>query len=244
MSARARGIFITGTDTGVGKTVVGAALALALRQRGMRVGVMKPVESGCRRRDGGLIPEDALLLRAAAGDEVPLASVNLHALEAPLAPALAAEIEGVAISMEAIVGAYQGLAEAHDVVLVEGAGGLLAPLWKELRMADLAVALGLEALVVARNALGAINHADLTVRAARAASLAVVGVVLNNPSPSLGPGPRTNAHSLRRWVRAPFLGELPHVPGLDFESLRRAAEASLDLGALLRSQAARLDRRR
>ena len=227
------GLFITGTDTGVGKTVVTAALALALRGRGLRVGVMKPVESGCPRVNGTLLPQDAVFLREASGSTMPLELINPYALERPLAPALAAEMEGVSIQLDRIEAAYCTLASAHDFVLVEGAGGLLAPLTGELRMVELACALGLPVLVVARNVLGAINHASLTVEAARGAGLQVAGVVLNNPSPADGAAEGTNAASLRRWVSTPFLGEMSYLPSMEHQGLLRAAEAALAVGALV-----------
>ena len=222
-----KGVFVTGTDTGVGKTIVAAAIALALRSRGMRIGVMKPVESGCPRSNGALVPHDALLLKAAAGCEAALDLINPYALEHPLAPALAAELEGVSISLDNIEATYRHLASLYDVMLVEGAGGLLAPLTGELRMLDLACALGLPVLVVARNVLGAINHITLTVRATQAAGLPVVGVVLNNPQPFSDAATQTNSTSVKRWGEAPFLGEMPYLPSLSFEALRQAAEVQL-----------------
>lgn len=210
-----RGLFVTGTDTGVGKTVVAAAMALALRARGHRVGVMKPAESGCPRTDGRLLAPDAAFLLEAAGCSAAMETVNPYALAAPLAPALAAELEGVLIDIERIRACYRQLAAEHDVVLVEGAGGLLTPLSGQLTMRDLAVELALPAVVVVRNALGAINHAALTVEAARHAALPVVGLVLNHPSPELDPAARTNADALRRWGGAPLIGELPYALRLD-----------------------------
>ena len=236
------GLFITGTDTGVGKTVVAAALALALKARGLKVGVMKPVESGCRRVDGVLVPEDALFLQAAAGCQAPLEQINPYALERPVAPALAAELEGVSIEMPRIEAAYRALASSHDVVLVEGAGGLMAPLVADLRMLDLALALGLPALVVAHNALGVINHTSLTVRVARAAGLRIVGVVLSKVAPRGDTAALSNRASLERWGDAPLLGEVPHLPSLANESLRQAGEALLSHDAFLAGVSARLSR--
>ena len=230
-----RGLFITGTDTGVGKTVVVAALISALKSRGLDVGVMKPAESGCHRNEkGSLIPEDALFLKAVAKNTDPLHLVNPYTFEQPLAPALAAEMAGVDIRMETIIAAYNALAKSHDFMLVEGAGGLLAPLIKEERMLDLACALKLPILVVAKNVLGAINHADLTVRIAQAAGAQVVGIVLNNPYLDAHPATRTNATSIQRWVAVPFLGEMPYLSSMDYNSIGQAAEKHLKLDNLLK----------
>jgi len=132
------GIFITGTNTGVGKTVVTAALTLALRDRGLRVGVMKPAETGCPEEEGGLQPQDALFLRGISGCETPLEVINPYALREPLAPALAAEFDGVQIDLAHIRASYRRLENEHDIVLVEGAGGLLVPLTSSATMLDLA----------------------------------------------------------------------------------------------------------
>lgn len=224
-----QGIFVTGTDTGVGKTVVTAALAAALRQRGYRVGVMKPAESGCPEQDGRLMPQDALFLRAAAGCDAPLDVINPYTLVAPLAPALAAELEGVTIALEHIQACYAHLADSHDIVLVEGAGGLLVPLTAEATMLDLAVALGLPILVVARNVLGVINHTALTVAVARQRTR-VLGMILNHPQPESALD--SNAQSLRRWAGAPLLGEMPYATALAPEELASLAH-QIDLDTLL-----------
>jgi dethiobiotin synthetase len=214
-----RGLFVTGTDTGVGKTVVTAVLAATLRARGLRVGVMKPVESGCPEGNAGLRPLDALFLREAAGCDAPMTLVNPYALAHPLAPALAAELEGVHIDIGYIRECYRRLADDHDIVLVEGAGGLLAPFSGERTMRDLAVDLDLPVLVVAGNCLGVINHTALTVEAIRQHGLRLMGVILNHTKPRLDDAVRTNAESIRRWGGAPLLGVLPFVPEIEREQL-------------------------
>ena len=231
-----KGLFITGTDTGVGKTVVVAALISALKSRGIDVGIMKPAESGCHRNEkGSLIPEDALFLKALAENTDPLHLINPYTFEQPLTPALAAEMAGVDIRIETIIAAYNALSKSHDFILVEGAGGLLAPLTKEERMLGLACALKLPVLVVAKNILGAINHADLTVRIAQAAGVQVVGIILNNPSLDSHPATRTNATSIQRWVAVPYLGEMPYLSSMDYNTIGQAAEKHLKLDILFKS---------
>ena len=231
-----RGLFITGTDTGVGKTVVAAALISALKARGLDIGVMKPAESGCPRDNkGALIPEDALFLKAVAESTDSPNLINPYAFEQPLAPALAAEMSGVDIRMETIIASYNALAQNHDLVIVEGAGGLLAPLTQKERMLDLACTLKMPILIVAKNVLGVINHADLTVRVAQGAGTQVAGIVLNHTSYDDHPAIRTNAASLQRWVAAPYLGEMPYLSSLDYNILGQTAENNLKLDSLLKS---------
>lgn len=228
-----RGLFITGTDTEVGKTVVTAALAAALAERGLRVGVMKPAESGCPSQDGELFPQDAMFLREVAACTAPLELVNPYRFAPPLTPALAAELAGVVIEIDHIRACYAQLAATHDIVLVEGAGGLLAPLTAELSMHDLATALQLPVLIVARNILGMINHAALTVTVARQ-TVPVLGIILNDQSSHVHPAEQTNAESLRRWGRAPLLGRFPYTPTLERAALRSLGD-TLDIDAVLQA---------
>ena len=171
-------LFITGTDTGVGKTFVACALATALRERGRRVAVMKPVETGVEGE-----PADALALRAAAADPAPLGDICPYRLRAPLAPAVAARLEGVTIEVARLVALVARRRQDADVLLVEGAGGLLVPLDGQTTYAELAVRAGLPLLIVGANRLGTVNHCALTARVAAAAGLVVRGFVLSQPAP-------------------------------------------------------------
>lgn len=209
-----RGIFITGTDTGVGKTIVSATLALLLRMRGVNVGVMKPVTSGCREVDGRLVSDDAELLCQAAGvtcdgDAAP------YLLRDPLAPAEAARIDGVRIEFSHIMECYQRLAARHDVVIVEGAGGLMVPLAGGLLVADLAKQLELPLLVVARPNLGTVNHTVLTCFAARQMDIPVAGVVINNFPDNPGLAEKGVSHQIGNLCGAPVLGVWPNHVGQD-----------------------------
>jgi dethiobiotin synthetase len=228
-----QGLFITGTDTEVGKTVVTAVLAAVLAGRGLRVGVMKPAESGCPVQDGQLVPPDAMFLREAAACSAPLELVNPYRFAPPVTPALAAELAGVTIEIAHIQACYAQLAATHDIVLVEGAGGLLAPLTAEWSMHDLATALQLPILIVARNILGVINHTALTVTVARQ-TVPVIGIILNDQSPNVHPAEQSNADSLRRWGRAPLLGRVPYTPTLERNVLQSLGN-NLDIDALLQA---------
>jgi dethiobiotin synthetase len=160
------GYFVTATDTGVGKTFITAALAAVLRARGQDVAVFKPVQSGAAADDP-------------SGDAVLLGADCVYAFAAPLAPLVAARAEGRTIELEPILKRARELEHEHEFLLVEGAGGLLVPLADDLDLADLAVALGLPLVIVARAGLGTVNHTLLTIEAARARGLELAGVVLN-----------------------------------------------------------------
>jgi dethiobiotin synthetase len=218
------GLFIAGTDTGVGKTFVGGAIGMALRGRGLKVGVMKPVESGCELVAGDLVPADAEHLRETSGCGAPLSVVCPYRLAEPLAPALAAERAAVQIDLRHIRKCFSQLQAGHEVVLVESAGGLLTPLTNDHTMRDLAVAMGLPLIVVARNVLGAINHTALTIGAAREAGLTILGIVLNDTQRSDAAAARTNAESLRRWGGAPLLAVIQWAPALDLAALAAIGE--------------------
>lgn len=209
---RTRGLFITGTDTGVGKTYVGALVAGALRRAGHLVGVYKPAASGCRLEQGTLISDDALRLWEAAGRPGELSRVCPQQFLAPLAPHLAARLEGKHLDSALLRTGLDYWNDRSDVVLVEGAGGLMSPLGEEEYVADLAYEFGFPLLVVARNALGTINHTiqTLIVAATFRDGLDVAGVVLNHPAaPADDPSTATNRQELAARCAAPILAEVP-----------------------------------
>jgi len=179
------GLFITGTDTGVGKTYVGALIARELVRAGLHVGVYKPAASGCVRQKGELISEDALTLWEAAGRPLSLAEVCPQRFEAPLAPHLAARLEGKAVDPRLLREGLRPWQQWADVVLIEGAGGLMSPISDEDYVADLAYEFGYPLLVVSKNVLGTINHTLLTLIAATTfrEGLEIGGIVLNEPHP-------------------------------------------------------------
>lgn len=213
-------IFVTGTDTGAGKTAVTRALARAARAAGLRVRVLKPIETGCERGpDGALVPADALSLAEAAGDGAPVTRLCPYRFALPAAPEVAAAAEGVTIELAPIADALARAAKDADLVLVEGAGGLLVPILPGLDMAGLAARFDLPVIVAARAALGTINHTLLTLEAARARELRVLGVVVSHTTPVHSDADRRNLDLLLARLPARFLGELAHgaerVTGLD-----------------------------
>jgi dethiobiotin synthetase len=208
-----RGLFITGTDTGVGKTYVAALAAAALRAAGRAVGVYKPAASGCRMVDGRLISDDALALWNAAGQPGTLEQVCPQLFAAPLAPHLAARAAGRTLDAALLRSGLDAWRGACDIVLVEGAGGLLSPLGDDEFVADLANDFGFPLLIVARNALGTINHTlqTLVTAGVHCRGLAVAGIVLNNPElrPD-DPSVESNRAELARRARVPILAEVAH----------------------------------
>ena len=204
-----RGIFVTGTDTGVGKSIVSATLARLLKMKGVNVGVMKPVTSGCREVSGRLVSDDALLLCKGAGTSYS-DDVAPYCLREALAPAEAARIDGVRIDFQYIKAAYQRLADLYDYVIVEGAGGLMVPLSGGLLIADLALELDLALLVVAKPGLGTINHTVLTCFAAQQMGLKVAGVIINGMPEKPGRAEQSAPHQIGSLCGAPVLGIWPH----------------------------------
>jgi dethiobiotin synthetase len=198
------GVFVTGTDTGVGKTVVACALARGLRAAGLDVGVMKPVETGVSAEG----PEDALALRAAADLDDPIELVCPLRFALPAAPEAAARAEGRAATLHPVLTAFAELADRHDHLLVEGAGGLLVPFDAETTMADLAREVGFPLLVVARASLGTINHTRLTLEACASRRLEVLGVVLCHGPDPIEAEDDANLDVLRHWLGSRLIGEV------------------------------------
>ncbi|MBI3621508.1 MAG: dethiobiotin synthase [Nitrospirae bacterium] len=218
-----QGFFIAGTDTGVGKTMVAAAVAAWLRAAGYDVGVMKPIHTGCRHPGTRQPPPDTALLMRAAGVRDPLELVTPYRLRQPLSPLAAARAEGGRIDPRRLRAAYRALADRHEIVLVEGSGGLLVPVTATATMADLIRAWGLIVILVARAGLGTLNHTLLSIEAARRRRLTVGGILLNHtrpPSGSRDPSATGNAALLRELTGLPVIGPLPYVAGLQRRDAR------------------------
>ncbi|HNK14967.1 MAG TPA: dethiobiotin synthase [Nitrospira sp.] len=206
------GVFVTGTDTGVGKTLVSAALARRLVRLGCAVGVMKPVETGVS--SGTPDQSDAARLIAAARVEDSLGLVSPYRFSLPLAPFAAASSQGQVIEFETILNRYEQLAARHACVVVEGAGGLLVPMGHQWDLRDLIVRLRLPVILVGRVGLGGINHALLTLDALEHRKIPVVALVLNETAVLADPVQEEQQKStvalLRERVSVPLLGPLPY----------------------------------
>lgn len=225
------GLFVTGTDTGVGKTLVAAGLARFLSRRGLAVGVMKPCETGVA--DVGQPGEDAKLLRWAAESADADHLLAPYRLPKPLAPAAAAEQAGTIIEPAHISACYERLRVGKDLVIVEGAGGLMVPLRGGYLVADLARQLNLPLLVVARPTLGTINHTLLTTFAARAMELPLAGILLNRMPEQPDLAATDAPHQLASLASADLLGVLPEVAGTLHQQVEHLSEAIAALPTLL-----------
>lgn len=212
-----RGVFVTGTDTGVGKTVVAAALALALKRRGLAVGVMKPIETGVR--PARPAQSDAARLRAMIDGEDALGAICPYPFGLPVAPLAAAQAERRVINPDVIRQVYQLLSRRYACVVVEGVGGVHVPVTPGVDVSDLIVRLKLPAVVVGRTALGGINHALLTLDALRRKKIPIVALVLNRTQPVRSALARvqekTTIAILGKQAGVPVLGPLHYEPGLD-----------------------------
>lgn len=222
-------LFVTGTDTGVGKTVVAAGLLRAAGRAGLRTAALKPVAAGCERLAGRLVSEDALLLMREASVVLDYDDVNPVALEPPIAPHLAAARTGRVLGVEALASHCRRIASRElDWVVVEGAGGWLVPLNDDETLADLCRALAADVVLVVGMRLGCLNHALLSAAQIAGAGLRLAGWVASCVGPEM-PALEANLDSLERRIDAPCLGRVPHVTAGD--PIEAAARA-LDLESL------------
>lgn len=239
------GLFVVGTDTDVGKTVVAAGLIAGLRARGLDVGAWKPVQSGCR---PGEPTADSHVLRA--GGALPEAETDIASwsFRAALTPLLAARLEGIALTLDDVARAGEQVARRHEVTVVEGAGGLIVPVGDDWTIADLAVRLALPLIVVARPGLGTINHTLLTVDYARRRGLEVAGVILNGYADGvpravgsfaeLSPAEahdsvNSNPLLIEQFGHLPILGRVPRLPALAPRARALKVAEHLDLARLV-----------
>ena len=231
------GLFITGADTEVGKTLVSCALARILRNRGHDVGVMKPVATGAVEVDGRRVSEDALLLREAAGVSDPLELINPILLGPPIAPVPAAEMDGIAPDVSLIGESFRRISDSHDITIVEGIGGILVPIVRGFTVADLAARLGLPVIIVSRPALGTVNHSLLTIEAARRRGIEPLGVVFCASRPyCAGPAERTCPREITEESGVKSLGHIPYLGALaasGLDSLAEACAERLDVDTIL-----------
>jgi dethiobiotin synthetase len=231
-----RGVFVTGTDTDVGKTVVTAGLLLGLKAAGVDVGYLKPVASGALDTPEGLVSPDSLFIRQVVGLTDPWEQMNPICLRQPLCPLVAGRLDGVRISVATVRNLLRQTLGRHRFTVVEGVGGVMVPLTSRLILLDLMVELDLPVLVVARPGLGTINHSLLTINAVRDRGLKVLGFCFSGPNPQAPPDPAIphNPGLITDFSGVPFLGTLPWQPqgpqGLpDPQRLLELVHANLDL---------------
>ncbi|MDQ3776283.1 MAG: dethiobiotin synthase [Pseudomonadota bacterium] len=221
-----RGVFVTGTDTGVGKTWTVLGLLTALRQRGQRVHGMKPVATGCRPTEQGLRSDDALMIQDHAGEDLPYEWVNPYAFEPPIAPAFAARQAGVRISIPRIRTVERRLARAAELTVIEGIGGWRVPLGPRSRVSDLAARLGYPVVLVVGLRLGCINHALLSAEAIERDGVVLAGWVaiqIDRDYRTL----RDTLDTVKAGIPSPQLGFIPWMSRLYPEALASHLEAGL-----------------
>lgn len=217
------GIFITATDTGVGKTITSALLARALILRGFKTGVMKPFETGCSTQDNELIPSDGMFLKEMAEVDDPIDLITPVRFELPLSPLAASRLEKRTVDIQKFFQSYEYLKKKYDFLVVEGAGGILVPVGlkndlgddykqRAIYISDIIKKMDLPVIIVSRPTLGTINHTLLTVNHAINEGIRVIGIIIshNNP-PGIDISEKTNPDIIQELCAAPVLGILPHI---------------------------------
>jgi dethiobiotin synthetase len=204
------GLFVTATDTEVGKTTIAGAIANWFHRRGKKVAVLKPVATGCVRRREGLVSEDAEFLAACAASHHPLDLICPQRYAEPLAPSVAAKRARQPLDWEAIQRSIRIMSADSDVMIVEGVGGIMVPMDEKHLVLDFAKMIDVPAVVVARAALGTINHTLLTINALRGAKVPLAGVVINRyPTDSPGTVEETSPREIEKWGKTPILSIVP-----------------------------------
>jgi len=235
-----KGFFITGTDTGVGKTIVTAALVKVTQFLGFNSVGMKPIETGCKKtagsrqqtadRDNYLIASDGQFLREISGSDESLDLITPVRFENPLAPMPASEIEGIPVDIWKITNAFAKLAYKYNVLIVEGVGGILVPIAKDYSVLNMAKDFGLPVIVVTRPGLGMINHTLLTVNYGLKEGLHVAGIIINYSRPAEGTiAEQTNPAVLEKICPVPVLGIFPHLKNVERATIEEAALTNLNL---------------
>lgn len=211
------GVFITGTDTGVGKTVVAAGLAGVLKKRGVKVGVMKPIQSGGLRRGEKVLSQDIQMMIKTTQIKEELSLLNPYCLIQPLAPSEAAKLEGVEIRIERILEAFDTLRRRYDFLIIEGAGGLIVPIREDYLMIHLIKDLSLPLLIISRARLGGVNHTCLTVGYARGEGIPLIGIIINSTKAEDENFAKGNSEMIQRITGLPIFGIIPYSEGIDVD---------------------------
>ncbi|MCF6148532.1 MAG: dethiobiotin synthase [Candidatus Kuenenia sp.] len=215
------GYFITGTDTGVGKSIVAGGLAALMKNNGYNSGVMKPIATGCKYHNNMLVSDDALFLQSAAETDDDYELINPIRYEQPLAPTIAAQLNNTVNDLEKIRHAFNTLCERHDFMIIEGIGGLLVPINEYYFVIDLAYEFELPLIIVSRLSLGTINHTLLTVAYAREHGVNIKGIIFNDPSGTDECLKNYNAEEIKRLTNVPILGVIPFDKRLDIENYNK-----------------------
>ena len=229
-----KGVFVTATDTGAGKTLVSCGMIRALRSTGLRVAGMKPVASGCEETASGLVSDDARQLATASGLGAPMDLVNPYRFLPAIAPHIAAAAAGVRVDLARIEAASRELSRIADALVVEGVGGLRVPLNAQDEVADLAQRLRLPVILVVGMRLGCLNHALLTAEALARRGLPLSGWVANHVDPAMAV-PDANVQALQDRLHAPLIGRVPFLDSANPHTVAGCLDLKLLLDALERA---------
>jgi dethiobiotin synthetase len=236
------GYFITGTDTGVGKTIVSAAILRTFIKKGLKVGAMKPIETGCLNKDGVLLPSDGMFLRDMAEMNDSLDIVTPVKFETPVSPLVASRLEDMEIDLERVFKAFENLKKKYDYLIVEGVGGLMVPILKEQKkkaekvylVRDLIKNMELEVIIVTRPTLGTINHTLLTVEALKSKKIPIKGFIINYSTKVKNDiSEKTNPDILNELLDINFLGILPYLNELTKDKIGETALENLRIENLI-----------
>lgn len=229
-----KGFFITGTDTGVGKTVITGAIIKAMRSRGIDACAMKPIETGCLRVGNILYPSDGMFLKGIAVMDDDIKHITPYCFEKPVAPFVASEMEGTGIDIDVIGNEFKYLMKKYGSVVVEGIGGILVPIKKDYFVIDLIKQLEQPLIVVSKPSLGTINHTLLTIDYALKKGIKVAGIIINFSRPQdNSTAEQTNKAVLQQISPVPVIGTFPHIENIECKALESAALKFLDIEALL-----------
>lgn len=231
------GIFVTGTDTDVGKTIIASGIAAVLKERQIDVGVFKPLLSGISRENPA---SDTSLLKQFSQTSLSYDEITPFAFKEPLAPYVAAKLEGKSVRMEDVLSHWEKIKEKHEFFIVEGAGGISVPLGEQFLVIDLIKALNLPILIVARPNLGTVNHIFLTVQYAKSLGLTVAGVVLNGMSEQPGLAENTNPELIEEVCGVPILGITPKLKNLTEENIKNMVKEHVDVTLFLKEKELRV----
>jgi dethiobiotin synthetase len=225
------GIFITGTDTDVGKTFIAAGISAALSARGIDVGVYKPMLSGMDRTDKN---SDAMILKTMSADTSPIEDITPFHFKEPLAPYIAAKLQGISISKSDIMSHWETVKNRHEFFIVEGAGGISVPYGEDFLVSDIAVEIGFPIVVVARANLGTVNHTYLTIEYAKRLGLDILGVIINGLDQSrAGIAETTNPKLIEKLCNVSILGIIPQMHNVTKEKIIQTFEHNLDIDKII-----------
>lgn len=230
-----RGVFVTGTDTGVGKTIVAAAIIRALHAWKINACGMKPIETGCHRVGDNLYPSDGMFLKNVARMDENINQITPYCFATPAAPLVATESEGRNISVKNISEKFVGLSNRYQAVVVEGVGGILVPIKRDFFVIDLIKELNLPVVVVARPSIGTLNHTLLTVNYALKEGISVLGIIINFSRPGDNTVAEETAHHLlQKLSPVPVLGVFPYLENLETGTIEKAAVKHLNIEIVIK----------